>query len=62
VAVSEGRITWVDILRHEHGRGEAAEAITAHIVDGQTLAVDVISGASLSSKMILKAVEDALAP
>ena len=37
---------------------KAAEKITAAIVDGQTLAIDAVSGATNTSKAILAAVED----
>jgi uncharacterized protein with FMN-binding domain len=50
-------ITAVKILEHRNGRGQKAEAITANIISAQSLNVDAISGATLSSKVILKAVE-----
>jgi uncharacterized protein with FMN-binding domain len=60
VAVSDNRITNIDILEHNCGLGGKAEIITERVVDSQDLSVDVISGATASSKAILKAIEDAL--
>ena len=50
----------VNILEHRHERGKAAEAITNKIVDEQKIDVDAISGATTSSTVIKKAVENAL--
>ncbi|MDW7651897.1 MAG: FMN-binding protein [Bacillota bacterium] len=60
VSVHNGMIASIAILEHDNGRGAAAERITDSIVAAQSLQVDAIGGASLSSKVILKAVEDAL--
>jgi uncharacterized protein with FMN-binding domain len=60
VLVKNGAITEVKILEHINGRGGKAEAITDSIIEEQSLGVDAISGATLSSKVILKAVEIAL--
>ncbi|MGD9605295.1 MAG: FMN-binding protein, partial [Bacilli bacterium] len=62
VVVASHQITNVVILEHDNGQGEAAEAITSSIITSQTLQVDVIAGATYSSKVILKAVENALKP
>jgi uncharacterized protein with FMN-binding domain len=50
----------VKLLRHDHGRGAEAEKIVDAIVEAQSLEVDVISGATVSSKAILRAAENAL--
>ena len=50
----------VYILEHRHDRGKAAEAISNKIVDEQKIDVDAISGATNSSTVIKKAVENAL--
>ena len=60
VTVQNGEITNINILEHRHERGEAAEAITNKIVDEQKIDVDAISGATNSSTVIKKAVENAL--
>lgn len=61
VRVAGGNIAEIDILEHDNGKGKPAEAITQSVVAAQTLQVDAIGGATLSSKIILKAVEAALA-
>ena len=42
--------------------GEKAEVIIDKVMAEQSLEVDVVSGATLSSKCILNAIENALAP
>ena len=60
VTVQNGEIANINILEHRHERGKAAEAITNKIVDEQKIDVDAISGATNSSTVIKKAVENAL--
>ena len=60
VTVQNGEITNINILEHRHERGKAAEAITNKIVDEQKIDADAISGATNSSTVIKKAVENAL--
>jgi uncharacterized protein with FMN-binding domain len=60
VRVEGNRIKRIEILEHKNGRGTAAEAIVNNVVKAQSLEVDVIAGATASSKAILKAVENAL--
>lgn len=60
VTVRDHRITAIELTRHDSGRGGPAEAITEHVVAAQSLKVDVIGGATYSSKVILKAIENAL--
>ncbi len=60
VTVAAHRIERVDILRHDCGKGKPAERIVGDIVAAQSLEVDTVSGATFSSKCILKAVELAL--
>ena len=60
VTVQNGEITNINILEHRHERGKAAEAIINKIVDEQKIDVDAISGATNSSTVIKKAVENAL--
>ena len=61
VAVQDGVITSIDIIKHFNGRGKKAEVIVPKIIEAQNLEVDVISGATGSSKAFLLAVENALA-
>lgn len=60
VSVRDGEISGIEILEHRNGRGEAAEAVVDRIIDGQRLDVDAVSGATNSSTVIKKAVENAL--
>ena len=60
VTVQSGEITNINILEHRHERGKTAEVITDSIVDEQKIDVDAISGATNSSIVIKKAVENAL--
>jgi len=60
VTVENGAYQSIQLIRHFNGRGKSAEAIIPTIIDAQSLEVDCVSGATGSSKAILKAVEDAL--
>lgn len=60
VTVQNGKITNINILEHRNERGKAAEAIINEIIDEQRIDVDEISGATNSSTVIKKAVENAL--
>lgn len=60
VTVVDHRIENIEIIDHNNGLGGNAEQIIATIIDQQSLDVDSISGATLSSHTILKAVENAL--
>ena len=60
VTVSGGRITDIVMLSHGHGPHHGADAILLRVISAQSLAVDAVSGATYSSKVVLKAVETAL--
>ncbi|RKJ65369.1 FMN-binding protein [Roseburia sp. 1XD42-69] len=60
VTVENGEIKSVNILEHRQERGKAAESVTDKIVDEQKIDVDAIAGATNSSTVIKKAVENAL--
>ena len=60
VTVQDGEITNINILEHRNERGKTAEAITNKIINEQRIDVDAISGATNSSTVIKKAVENAL--
>ncbi len=60
VTIKNQEITKIDILKHENGKGEAAEAITENVITEQTLDVDAVTGATYSCKVILLAIQDAL--
>jgi len=60
VTVKNNSITNIELTEHKCGLGGKAEAIVKRVVDSQVLDVDVVSGATVSSKVILKAIENAL--
>jgi len=60
VTVKYEKITEIKLLEHRNERGGPAEKITADIIKEQKIDVDAVSGATNSSKVIKKAVENAL--
>lgn len=61
VSVVNHKITEIVLLKHENGRGTAAEVITDKMVAENSYEVDAISGATTSSEVIKSAVSKALA-
>ena len=65
VTVSGGKITEVKVLEHSETAGisdPAIEKIPAAIVEAQSADVDIVSGATFTSKGIIEAVKNALNP
>ncbi len=60
VTINNHRITEIKLVEHKNGQGAPAEVIPDRVVEEQTLGVEAISGATYSSKVILKAIENAL--
>ncbi len=60
VTMEDGVMTRIDLLEHKNGQGKNAEGIEDDIVAQQKVDVDGISGATNSSKVIKKAVDNAL--
>lgn len=60
VTVVNGKIASINILEHRNARGKAAETVIEKIIEEQKIDVDAISGATNSSTVIKKAVENAL--
>ncbi len=60
VTVKDGEITKIDLVRNKFERGGHAVAVVDRIISEQSPDVDVVFGATNSSKAILKAVENAL--
>jgi uncharacterized protein with FMN-binding domain len=60
VNVKNHKITEIKLVKHNNGQGTSAEIIPDKVVEAQTLNVDIVSGATYSSKVILKAIENAL--
>ena len=61
VILDNHAITTINIIKHTCSPiGKKAEVVVDKIIETQSLDVDVVSGATVSSKAILKAVEEAL--
>ncbi|WP_315066683.1 FMN-binding protein [uncultured Clostridium sp.] len=60
VTVKDKKITDIRLLNHKTEKGKPAEVIVDDVKKKQSLQVDAISGATNSSKVILKAIENAL--
>jgi len=60
VTIENGKIKNITLLDHKYGLGKKAEEIVNVIREKQTLEVDTISGATCSSTIIIKAIENAL--
>lgn len=60
VFVNNHQIKDVVIMQHDNGMGSAAERIVNDVIEEQSLDTDAVSGATVSSKCILKAVENAI--
>lgn len=61
VTVKDGKITNIDLMEHRNEKGSAAEKIVDDVIKNQKIDVDTISGATNSSKVIKKAIENAFA-
>jgi uncharacterized protein with FMN-binding domain len=60
VSVEDGEITDLKLLKHSHGPNHGADSIVDRVMAKQSLQVDAVSGATYSSKVVLKAIESAL--
>lgn len=60
VTIINHEIKEIELVKHNNGQGKRAEIIPAEVVKAQTLSVDIVTGATYSSKVILKAIENAL--
>ena len=60
VVVQNHKIVQVNIKEHNNGLGSSAEVITDVVVQQQSVELEVVSGATMSSKTILKAIENTL--
>ena len=60
VEIKEGMIVSFDLLEHRNERGKRAESIIDDIMLKQKIDVDAVSGATNSSNVIKKAIENAL--
>ncbi|OHE25560.1 MAG: hypothetical protein A2Y45_06015 [Tenericutes bacterium GWC2_34_14] len=60
VEVQNHQIIAITIVEHQNGQGDPADAIVDDVIEAQSLDVDLIVGATYSSRVILLAIEDAL--
>ncbi len=60
VVVTDNQLIDIVLIEHSHSNGHSGGEIIKDILSKQSLDVDVISGSTISSMTILKAVEDAL--
>lgn len=60
VQVRDHAIENVRLLEHRTGKGKPGEGIVEDVKKRQSVEVDAVSGATMSSQTILKAVENAL--
>lgn len=60
ITVNDNKIEDIELLNHKNERGKAAESVVDEVIKEQKLTVDTVSGATNSSKVILKAIENAL--
>lgn len=60
VTVKDKKITDIKLVNHKNERGKPAEVILQNVIESQSVQVDTISGATNSSKVILKAIQNAL--
>ena len=60
VIIKDGKIKNIELLKHQNGFGNAANSIVENMVQKNTYNVDAISGATVSSKVIINAVNNAL--
>lgn len=60
VVIEDHKIIGIDLKKHTNGKGQAAEVLPQKVLEAQSLKVDMVSGATHSSKTILLAIQDAL--
>ena len=60
VVEDDHKIIGIDLKKHTNGKGQAAEVLPQKVLEAQSLKVDMVSGATYSSKTILLAIQDAL--
>lgn len=60
VTVQDHKISGINLLEHKTERGKPAEVIPDRVLKAQSLQVDTVTGATNSSKVLLKAIENAV--
>jgi uncharacterized protein with FMN-binding domain len=60
VTVENGKVTAIDLIKHDHGPKHGGEAIIPRIIEKQSFKVDDVTGATISGRVIERAVAEAL--
>lgn len=61
VSIAEGKIRSIEVVEHHAWRGRKAEKpVVERIIETQSTSVDAVSGATNSSRVIMKAVQNAV--
>lgn len=60
ISIEEHTIKEIRIIKHDCGKGQPAETIIEMMIENNNHHVDTVSGATMSSNVIMKAVENAL--
>jgi uncharacterized protein with FMN-binding domain len=61
VTIHEGKLVDIEIIKHRAWKGKKAESIIPRrIIDNQSTKVDVVTGATNSSRVIMNAVQRAI--
>lgn len=60
VVIKDGAIDKIELLEHRTEKGKSAESVVEQMYQQQTLKVDAVSSATNSSKVIMKAAENAV--
>ncbi len=60
VTVAAGQIADIQVLEPSNGLGKAANQMISSVLSAQSLQVDIVTGASATSKLVLRTVEEAL--
>lgn len=60
VTVEDHKITCIEVIRHSYGEDGPIETMAERVLEAQSLRVDLVTGATFSTKAILVATEDAL--
>jgi len=61
VTVESGAVVTIEVLEHKENRSKQfTDQLFNRVIDNQTLQVDVVSGATITSKAYLQGIENAL--
>jgi uncharacterized protein with FMN-binding domain len=61
VTVASGRVTTIDVVQDMQYQSEVTQKAVGAVLEAQSLQVDTVSGATITTRAFLKAVENALA-